>query len=112
VPAFAHALAERHTGAGGWEAVLARTAALLTALGDGPPLTPAALAAITCPVRVLVGDRDATLPVAECVEAVRALPHGELGVLPGTPHPLEQVDVGRLAREVAEVYARVAAIGS
>jgi pimeloyl-ACP methyl ester carboxylesterase len=111
VPAFARTLAERHVGAGGWEAVLARTAALLTTLGAGAPLTPAALTEISCPVRILVGDRDATLPVAECVDAVRALPRGELGVLPGTPHPLEQVDAGRLAREVAEVYARAVASG-
>jgi pimeloyl-ACP methyl ester carboxylesterase len=109
VPRFAESLATRHAGAGGWELVLARTAALLTRLGDRPLLTPEALAAVTCPVRVLVGDRDATLPVAECVDAVRALPRGELGVLPGTPHPLEQVDVRRLAREVAEVAARAAA---
>lgn len=106
VPAFAEALAARHAAAGGWEAVLRRTAALLTALGDAPPLDAAALGGIGCPVRVLVGDRDATLPVAECVDAVRALRVGELGVLPGTPHPLEQVDAGRLAREVAEVHAR------
>ncbi len=105
VPRFAAALAARHAGAGGWEAVLARTAALLTALGARPLVTPDVLATISCPVRVLVGDRDATLPVAECVDAVRALPRGELGVLPGTPHPLEQVGMERLAREVAEVAA-------
>ena len=108
VPRFADALAARHAG-GGWEAVLARTAGLLTALGAHPLLTPDVLATIACPVRVLVGDRDATLPVAECVDAVRALPRGELGVLPGTPHPLEQVNAERLAREVAEVAAGVSA---
>jgi pimeloyl-ACP methyl ester carboxylesterase len=111
VPRFADALAARHAGGGGWEAVLARTAGLLTALGAHPLLTPDVLATIACPVRVLVGDRDATLPVAECVDAVRALPRGELGVLPGTPHPLEQVNAERLAREVAEV-ARAAGAGA
>jgi pimeloyl-ACP methyl ester carboxylesterase len=109
VPRFADALAARHAGAGGWEAVLARTAALLTTLGARPLLTTDVLATIACPVRVLVGDRDATLPVAECVDAVRALPRGELAVLPGTPHPLEQVDAQRLAREIVEVAGRAAA---
>ncbi len=108
---FADALAERHAGAGGWEAVLARTASLLTALGERPLLTPERLGAIACPVRVLVGDRDATLPVAECVDAVRALPRGELAVLPGTGHPLERVNAERLAREVAEM-ATVGALTS
>ena len=109
VPAFADVLAARHAGAGGWEAVLAHTAALLVALGERPLLDAGALAGVGVPVRILVGDRDATLPVPECVDAVRSLPRGELGVLPGTPHPLEQVDVGRLAREVAEVHARATA---
>lgn len=105
VPAFAEALAGRHAGAGGWEGVLARTAALLAALGADPLLTPARLAAVACPVRLLAGDRDATLSPAECATAAAALPRGEFRVLPGTPHPLEQVDARRLAREVAEVHA-------
>jgi pimeloyl-ACP methyl ester carboxylesterase len=105
VPAFADALARRHAGAGGWEGVLARTAGLLTALGADPLLSPARLAAVACPVRLLAGDRDATLSAAECEAAAGALPRGEFRVLPDTPHPLEQVDARRLAREVAEVYA-------
>jgi pimeloyl-ACP methyl ester carboxylesterase len=109
VPRFADALDARHSRAGGWEAVLARTGSLLTALGGQPDLTADVLGGIDCPVRVLVGDRDATLPVAECVDAVRSLPRGELAVLPGTPHPLEQVDPLRLAREIAEVAARAPA---
>src|SRR5262249_22598437 len=36
VPAFADLLERRHRGAGGWESVLARTAGLMTALGEHP----------------------------------------------------------------------------
>jgi pimeloyl-ACP methyl ester carboxylesterase len=100
VPRFASALAERHEGAGGWEGVLARTAALLRTLGTAPLLGPEVLAGITPPVRVMVGDRDATVSVEESAAAQRALPSGELAVLPRTPHPLEQVDLARLAREI------------
>ena len=102
VPRFASALAERHEGAGGWEGVLARTAALLRALGADPLLGPEVLAGIAQPVRVMVGDRDATVTVEETAAAQRALPLGELSVLPRTPHPLEHVDVERLAREIGD----------
>jgi len=100
VPRFADALAERHAGAGGWEQVLARTADLLRALGDRPLLDAEVLSTIAQPVRVMVGDRDATVSVEETAAAYRALPAGELAVLPRTPHPLEQVDMARLAHAI------------
>jgi len=96
VPRFADALAARHAGAGGWEAVLARTAELLTGLGAVPPLTDETLGAVRCPVRVAVGDRDATVSVEETAGAYRALPNGELAVLPRTGHPIEGVELDRL----------------
>lgn len=105
VPRFADALAARHGGAGGWEAVLARTAALLRALGERPVLTDDALARIAQPVRVIVGDRDATVTVEETTGAYRALPDGELLVLPRTPHPLEQVDPAQLVAALAGFLA-------
>jgi pimeloyl-ACP methyl ester carboxylesterase len=108
VPRFAEALAARHGGggaAGGWEAVLARTAALLRSLGERPLLTDAALAEVAARVRVIVGDRDATVTVEETAGSYRALSNGELLVLPRTPHPLEQLDVERLAGALAEFFA-------
>ncbi|MFL5575118.1 MAG: alpha/beta fold hydrolase [Gemmatimonadaceae bacterium] len=103
VPRFADALAARHAGTtGGWEGVLARTAGLLRALGERPLLTPDVLSRIAPPVRVMVGDRDATVSVEESAAVARALPKGELAVLPGTPHPLEQIGVERLARELTD----------
>ena len=103
VPKFADALAARHTGAG-WEHVLVSTRDLLHALGEHPVVTPATLASIAPPVRIMVGDRDTTVTVDECVEAMRALPAGELEVLPATPHPLEKVAVARLVWSLAEFF--------
>lgn len=101
VPRFADALSARHVGAGGWEGVLARTAALLESLGAAPPLDDAVLASIACPVRVMVGDRDETVTIEETAGAYRALAHGEMAVLPMTAHPLERVDVEMLAHFVS-----------
>jgi pimeloyl-ACP methyl ester carboxylesterase len=107
VPRFAEALERRHTGAG-WRQVLAETAGLLHELGERPPLGDDALAAVRCPARLAVGDRDATVTLEETRDAVRRLPRGELEVLPATPHPLERVSLDRLAFSIRELLDRPA----
>ncbi|MDF1504439.1 alpha/beta fold hydrolase [Roseisolibacter sp. H3M3-2] len=108
VPRFADALAARRAGAGGWEPLLARTAAMMHAIAARAAVTPEVLAGVACPARLCVGDRDATVSLEETAAAARALPKGELAVLPNTGHPLEAADPARLAREVAELHARAA----
>lgn len=103
-PAFAAQLAARH-GEGHWRALLAATRDMMLALGAAPTLTDADWPRIACPVRIAVGERDATVTVEECVAAYRALSAGELEVLARTQHPLERVDVGRLAAAVAGFMA-------
>ena len=82
--------------------MLADTADLLRDLGNNPLLTDATLAAITQPVRVIVGDQDTTVSVDESTTIARTLAAGSLTVLPDTPHPVEQVHVDVLARVLAE----------
>lgn len=105
VPRFAQLLEARHTGAG-WERLLAETAGLMRALGERPLVTPETLATIQCPVRLSLGDRDATVSIEESRDAARVLPQGELEVLPATPHPFERVSLERLAWSVAEFLGR------
>lgn len=104
VPKFASALEARHTAAG-WEPLLAHTADLLRDLGRQPRVTEETLAAISHPVRIGVGDRDATVTIDECVTAARRLPNGELEVYPRTSHPFERAPVERLARSLSEFFA-------
>ncbi|MEP6621463.1 MAG: alpha/beta fold hydrolase [bacterium] len=96
VPRFADALAARHEGAGGWEALMGRTAQLMRGLGEHPLLGDDALSRIESRVRLMVGDRDTTVSMDETLHASRSVKHGECAVLPGTPHPLEQVDLAVL----------------
>ena len=103
VPKFAAALEARHT-ATGWEALLTKTAELLRDLGSRPLITNEVLASIGQPVRIAVGDRDATVTIEECIAAVRHLPHGELEVVPRTPHPFEKVPVERVANSLSEFF--------
>ena len=100
VPKFAAALEARH-GAGEWEAVLQRTAALMTDLGTNPVVSSEMLSRISQPVRLMVGDRDSVVTLDETAAAARTLPAGELAVLPNTPHPFEQVNIRLLAALLA-----------
>ncbi|HUS16542.1 MAG TPA: alpha/beta fold hydrolase [Chloroflexia bacterium] len=100
VPHFAQALAARHT-ATGWEAVLALTRALLLDLGAVGGLRAPDVAGLQQPVRIARGDRDRTVTLAETEEMYQALPHGELEVLPATPHEFERVSAARLAASLS-----------
>jgi pimeloyl-ACP methyl ester carboxylesterase len=103
VPQFAYALEARHVAAG-WEDVLGRTREMMTALGEHRVVTPEMLSGIPHRVRIGVGDRDSMVTIGESWEAYRALPLGELEVLPATPHPLEKIPPARLARYVTEFF--------
>lgn len=104
VPKFAAALEARHTGAG-WEALLAQTGDLMRALGEGPLLSERVLTSISKPVRIGVGDRDATVSIEESAAAAKQLPHGELEVHPRTPHPFEKAPLDRIVRSIDEFLA-------
>ena len=92
VPKFAEALERRHGGiAGGWEAMLANTSALMTELGEAPVVDSVMLPRINQPARLMVGDRDSLVTIDETRDAVKNLPRGQLAILPDTPHPFENV---------------------
>jgi pimeloyl-ACP methyl ester carboxylesterase len=105
VPRFAESLAVRHGRAGGWESVLARTAEFLQDLGANPLLTDATLAQVRQPVRIIVGDRDNTVSVDESSQVANMFRAGSLTILEETPHPIEQVQVGRLASVLRSFFA-------
>jgi pimeloyl-ACP methyl ester carboxylesterase len=96
VPAFAAALAARHSEAR-WEELVRATAAMMLELGETPALSAGDLRAIEQPALLGVGDRDAMVSIDETAEAARDLRHGSLLVLPSTPHPIEKIPVGLLA---------------
>lgn len=96
VPQFAETLRQRHAPAD-WEEVLRHTATMLQGLGRQNALALNDYNAITCPSLLMLGDRDKMVTLEETVAVYRQLPHGQLAVLPNTPHPLEAVAVDRLA---------------
>ena len=65
-------------------------------LGTTPLLTPERVTTLEQPVRLCVGDRDVMVSIDETAALARALPNGQLAVLPGTRHPMEQLDLDQL----------------
>lgn len=74
---------EQIYGPSAWPSVMARVKPMWTTPFD---YSPEALARIAAPTLVLVGDRDAILPVEEAVELFRRLPAAELATVPGADH--------------------------
>lgn len=96
LPAFAAELNKRH-GANDWKAVLEKTKSLLTGLGQHNWLRPEELSKVQTPVLLLSGDKDKMVPAEETLSVYRLLPSAQLGILPGTPHPIEQISIATLA---------------
>jgi pimeloyl-ACP methyl ester carboxylesterase len=81
---------DRAQGPGHWKTVVAQT---FDRISRPHGLTVRDLAAITAPTLILVGDRDPFCTVEAGAAAYRALPRGELGVLPGAGHLIDDAAV-------------------
>ncbi len=95
LPAFAATLANRHN-PNDWKEVLHRTATMLHNMGLDNPLKIEDYATIQHPSLVLLGDRDKMITLEETLAVYKTLPNAQMGMLPSTPHPIEQVDVPML----------------
>lgn len=96
LPAFAEQLRIRHL-PNNWKDVLEKTIVLLQLLGLNNPLKNEDYSAINQPCLLLLGDRDKMVTLDETVSVYKQLPNAQLCILPGTPHPLEQVNVDLLS---------------
>ena len=92
LPAFANTLKERHAPSN-WKTILEKTAEMMTSMGKDNPLKLSDFPKIAQPVLVMRGDRDRMVTLQETLAVFEALPNAQLCILPGTPHPAEQVDV-------------------
>ncbi len=97
VPAFAAQLQQRHA-PNDWLVLLDKTKELLTNLGQHNTLHLEDYTSITTPSLLLLGDRDKMVTLEETVAVYKQLPNAQLGVMPGTPHAFEQVNLSFLAQ--------------
>ena len=96
VPAFANELELRH-GPQDWKELLFRTRELLATLGAGNVLHPSDFASVSTPCLLMLGDRDKMITLEETANVYKQVPNASLAILPGTPHPIEKMDVSLLA---------------
>lgn len=96
VPAFAQALQQRHEGKD-WKRLLRKTVDMLHSLGRDNTLTPEDYSSIQARCLLLLGDRDKMVTLEETVAVYRSLPGAAMGMLPNTPHPIEQINLPALA---------------
>jgi pimeloyl-ACP methyl ester carboxylesterase len=99
LPGFANTLKERHAPED-WKQVLHKTAAMMLEMGRQNPLSPIELSAIRQHVIVCVGDRDKMVSLKETMEASARIPNSHFQVLPDTLHPIEQVPLEKLKKEL------------
>lgn len=97
VPAFAGQLQQRHA-PNNWLTLLDKTSQLLSELGKQNALTLEDYSTIITPSLVLLGDRDKMVTLDETIAVYKQLPNAQCGVLPGTPHAFEQVNMTLLAQ--------------
>ncbi|HET6228289.1 MAG TPA: alpha/beta fold hydrolase [Bacteroidia bacterium] len=104
LPAFAQTLEKRHA-PNDWKMLLNKTAKMMIGLGNHSPLTSADLQKIDVPVLISTGDKDNMVTLEETIAAYRQLKKANLLVLPATAHPIEKVNIARLASEM-ELFFR------
>jgi pimeloyl-ACP methyl ester carboxylesterase len=91
VPQLANALKQRHQDKD-WKTLLNKTADMMLAMGKDSPLKSEDYSAIQQPVTLLLGDRDKMVSLDETLAVYKLLPNAKMGMLPGTQHPIEQVN--------------------
>lgn len=83
-----------------WPLLCEKTATMIRYLGAMPLITDQTLGAIRAPVRVCIGDGDKMVTVEETMRTFRNLQKGSFLVMPTTPHPIDQVNMDRLAYKI------------
>jgi len=96
LPAFAAQLKQRHAPQD-WKLLLEKTTALLLSLGKNNALKLEDYTSLSAPSLLLLGDRDKMISTEETFAVYKQLPNAQLGILPATPHPIEQVNINTLA---------------
>lgn len=99
VPQFAEKLAAEHAD---WQGVCRATATFLDVLGHGGGLSDTEFSSIQCPVTIGWGDQDNVVTEVESRRVAGLIPKGEMVVLPGVKHPLEQVATEALVQYVEQ----------
>jgi pimeloyl-ACP methyl ester carboxylesterase len=103
IPTFALELERRHL-PNDWKLVLKQTAEMMIGLGNHNPLSPDVFKTIENRTRIAIGDNDMMVTLEETIAVYRNLPNATFAVLANTQHPIEKVNVERLAYEIESFF--------
>lgn len=98
VPRFYEVLESRH--GEHWIEVLDRTAIFINALGQDNPMNQSTVSKITCPVQLLLADKDQMVTELETAAVQEWIPNSTFEVLENSQHPIERVDLANLSKQI------------
>ena len=96
VPKFAEALQKRHHPQD-WKKLMNNTTAMMMALGTSDAIRDEDFLKIQNEVLICVGSEDNMVTKEESAATAGYLPNGQLQIIDGFKHPIETVDVNKLA---------------
>ncbi len=96
VPHFAEHLNQLHR-PNDWKEVATKTATMMSDMGNGKKLTNNHFSRIKHHILIGLGEHDRMVSRKESEHVAHALPHGELKIIEGQHHPIEKVDLHKLA---------------
>ena len=105
VPKFAASLSNIHI-RNSWKQVMNATQKMISNMYHYR-FDKVALSAMQTPACIMVGDRDKMVGFNETIEVWQSLPDATLAILPGTQHPLDQIDCDLLA---AMIHRRISTL--
>lgn len=105
VPAFAKTLDARHAPED-WKVVMHKTSEMMLSLGDSPILNTSNLKDVNIPVIIGLGSEDNMVTQEESKEVVNTLPNSEFKYYKGFKHPIEQIDIQLLARDLHNFFLK------
>ena len=98
VPKFANYLQQLHQEQ--WKNVVLQTAKLMHGLGNGAKLNDHEFASIKTNTLIGIGNKDVMVSLEESEHVSQLLPHAQLKVYEDFEHPIERIDIGRVANEI------------
>lgn len=104
VPKFADHLKYIHSPLN-WKDVLHETANMMIDLGNGKGLKENELKSIQFPVMIGIGDQDNMVSIEETKHVSQQLPNASLKIFKDFPHPIDRMDIQRLAEEIIKFIA-------
>ena len=96
LPAYAAMLAGLH-GASSWKTLMQKTADMMLRLGNGEATSDELFKQIVVPCSLCLGDKDQMVSREETERIKDMITHAEFELLEDTVHPIDRVDVARLA---------------